>query len=236
MHHQDLNSPPTEDELDQLEAFLHSSSLDQGGLSLEGADGLMCATAVGPDFLKPSEWLHLVLGDAAFETEEEANQIAGILFRRWNQILQQVKINPVSGTDGYIPIVDLGAENHPPEDRESRCGWTWADGFIKGMSLRTDDWDRFFEEGELSKTLAPIMLLHAGTVREVVDEDVTHERRKQMIFMIPRCTHLLWNYWHRDEEGRSPAQKTPVARSEKIGRNDPCFCGSGKKYKKCCLH
>lgn len=20
-----------------------------------------------------------------------------------------------------------------------------------------------------------------------------------------------------------------------IGRNDPCFCGSGKKYKKCCL-
>ena len=23
---------------------------------------------------------------------------------------------------------------------------------------------------------------------------------------------------------------------KKIGRNDPCFCGSGKKYKKCCLH
>lgn len=23
--------------------------------------------------------------------------------------------------------------------------------------------------------------------------------------------------------------------SHKIGRNDPCFCGSGKKYKKCCL-
>lgn len=21
---------------------------------------------------------------------------------------------------------------------------------------------------------------------------------------------------------------------QKIGRNDPCFCGSGKKYKKCC--
>lgn len=22
---------------------------------------------------------------------------------------------------------------------------------------------------------------------------------------------------------------------EKIGRNDPCFCGSGEKYKKCCM-
>lgn len=30
--------------------------------------------------------------------------------------------------------------------------------------------------------------------------------------------------------------KTPYVRSEsKIGRNDPCKCGSGAKYKKCCL-
>ncbi|MBU0481759.1 MAG: SEC-C domain-containing protein [Proteobacteria bacterium] len=28
--------------------------------------------------------------------------------------------------------------------------------------------------------------------------------------------------------------KPPQARSEKIGRNQPCTCGSGKKYKKCC--
>ena len=34
-----------------------------------------------------------------------------------------------------------------------------------------------------------------------------------------------------DEERR----KEPVRRKdEKIGRNDPCPCGSGKKYKKCC--
>jgi len=34
----------------------------------------------------------------------------------------------------------------------------------------------------------------------------------------------------KDSEIRKPAQ----AKSEKIGRNDPCPCGSGKKYKKCC--
>jgi len=28
--------------------------------------------------------------------------------------------------------------------------------------------------------------------------------------------------------------KQPVRREKKIGRNDPCPCGSGKKYKKCC--
>jgi hypothetical protein len=30
-------------------------------------------------------------------------------------------------------------------------------------------------------------------------------------------------------DGRQPAQPAP-----KVGRNDPCPCGSGKKYKKCC--
>ena len=29
------------------------------------------------------------------------------------------------------------------------------------------------------------------------------------------------------------AKKTPV-KKKKIGRNDPCPCGSGKKYKQCC--
>jgi len=28
----------------------------------------------------------------------------------------------------------------------------------------------------------------------------------------------------------------PVAKAITIGRNDPCPCGSGKKYKRCCLN
>jgi preprotein translocase subunit SecA len=32
----------------------------------------------------------------------------------------------------------------------------------------------------------------------------------------------------------SAAAEAPVAAEKKIGRNDPCTCGSGKKYKKCC--
>ena len=29
-------------------------------------------------------------------------------------------------------------------------------------------------------------------------------------------------------------KKQPVRKGQKVGRNDPCPCGSGKKYKKCC--
>jgi hypothetical protein len=32
-----------------------------------------------------------------------------------------------------------------------------------------------------------------------------------------------------------PAPVQPIVAKEKAGRNDPCPCGSGKKYKKCCL-
>ncbi len=32
----------------------------------------------------------------------------------------------------------------------------------------------------------------------------------------------------------APRRRTPVVKTQRIGRNDPCPCGSGKKYKKCC--
>lgn len=35
--------------------------------------------------------------------------------------------------------------------------------------------------------------------------------------------------------GDGTVKKKPVVKKEKIGRNDPCPCGSGKKYKNCCL-
>ncbi|MCR5636793.1 MAG: preprotein translocase subunit SecA [Clostridiales bacterium] len=36
-------------------------------------------------------------------------------------------------------------------------------------------------------------------------------------------------------DGSQPANKTVIKKaSQKVGRNDPCPCGSGKKYKKCC--
>jgi preprotein translocase subunit SecA len=35
-------------------------------------------------------------------------------------------------------------------------------------------------------------------------------------------------------EDKSKALKKQPKKVEKIGRNDPCPCGSGKKYKQCC--
>jgi preprotein translocase subunit SecA len=37
------------------------------------------------------------------------------------------------------------------------------------------------------------------------------------------------------EESHGHIEKKPVVKGQKTGRNDPCPCGSGKKYKKCCM-
>jgi uncharacterized protein YecA (UPF0149 family) len=46
----------------------------------------------------------------------------------------------------------------------------------------------------------------------------------------PDCDHDHHDHAH--DHGPPPE---PVRRAEpKVGRNDPCPCGSGKKFKKCC--
>jgi SWIM/SEC-C metal-binding protein len=61
-------------------------------------------------------------------------------------------------------------------------------------------------------------------------------------YVAETCDKNGWHYiigFEPDEpEDISDLEKllnpTLPAKSEKIGRNDPCPCGSGKKYKKCC--
>lgn len=44
-----------------------------------------------------------------------------------------------------------------------------------------------------------------------------------------------WYFYDAKVLHSGPSEKpTPVINTLKIGRNDPCHCGSGKKYKKCC--
>ena len=37
-----------------------------------------------------------------------------------------------------------------------------------------------------------------------------------------------------DGDGTTGGKTVRKSKAKKIGRNDPCPCGSGKKYKKCC--
>lgn len=61
-------------------------------------------------------------------------------------------------------------------------------------------------------------------------------------YVAEKCSENGWHYiigFEPDKpEDISDLEKLlnpqQVVKSEKIGRNDPCPCGSGRKYKKCC--
>ncbi len=76
-------------------------------------------------------------------------------------------------------------------------------------------------------------------LREVVLEQLFKVRIGPAELAAPRPEPAVvprsrWREIHGDIGGAAPSEPRAVA-SAKVGRNDPCHCGSGKKYKKCCL-
>ena len=57
--------------------------------------------------------------------------------------------------------------------------------------------------------------------------------RAEWLYELPQWDHILTEE-RRKELYKEQKSSTTVVKPPKIGRNDPCPCGSGKKYKKCC--
>jgi preprotein translocase subunit SecA len=76
-------------------------------------------------------------------------------------------------------------------------------------------------------------------LREVVVEQlfrVRASREEALPQPTVVATAARWQESRGGEAAATPARSEPrTAGGQKVGRNDPCFCGSGKKYKKCCL-
>ena len=60
---------------------------------------------------------------------------------------------------------------------------------------------------------------------------LTQERRTTLIEMLPNFLIATWKFWRGEEH---PLLEARRERAQKIGRNELCPCGSGKKYKRCC--
>ena len=59
------------------------------------------------------------------------------------------------------------------------------------------------------------------------------EARAEWLYNLPQWDALLTEE-RRKELYKEQRSSSTVVKPPKIGRNDPCPCGSGKKYKKCC--
>jgi uncharacterized protein len=122
----------------------------------------------------------------------------------------------------------------------------WARGFAVGHTWLEELWEDCIPDELDSELGAILMVLSFFTGREVAAElmsesgaeaDGPDEMAARMIEILPEA---MAGYSHMgltiDEVRRNyEAEVSPApARSVKIGRNQPCPCGSGRKYKKCC--
>jgi uncharacterized protein len=223
------NDPLTDAEFDRLGEFLKGC---KGGraMNVEQLDGFFAALIVGPETVMPSEYYREVFGgeisDACeFTSLDQANEILGLMMRHWNTI---------AGTlfkgDVYVPLL-LEDENRVAPGND------WASGFMRGMGMRHDGWAQLVNDEKHGGCLIPMMMLchERDEDAEMRPEPITSEKREEVIVHMAAGVLAAYRYF-RSHRQVSPGAHTsePRRNPPKVGRNDPCPCGSGKKFKRCC--
>jgi uncharacterized protein len=113
-------------------------------------------------------------------------------------------------------------------------GELWIDGFKTAMRLRPQSWAEIADSDEDTRSaLAGLIMLadiNRGDSRlsKAEIDDLTKKAPELIPFWVP-----MLNAWRIAHHVVSQPE-TPTRPFTKVGRNDPCPCGSGKKYKKCC--
>jgi uncharacterized protein len=239
----DLSSPLTEAEFDELDQFLLSLDYEEGILCISELDGFFTAVVSGPEMIPPSVWLSLIWGEDEdapdWESEEAFQRIFSLLVRHMNSTSAMLMEAPMEFEPCFLET-----------EVEGKClaiVGEWCDGYMKGVALDPDGWAAMphaFED-----YLAPMLMFTSDEGYEQLEsmEDEEVEFWQEQIAPAARRIHA---YWLAQRSGSAPPQFHPtllpttaandepfVRSTPKTGRNDPCPCGSGKKYKQCCgLH
>ena len=98
-------------------------------------------------------------------------------------------------------------------------------GFLDGINTSLDseiDLEPLTDESEIDASIDFEKLFYN-----------MHEAKASWLYEIKAWDEILTKERRKEIKKEWQATKT-VVNTEKIGRNDPCPCGSGKKYKKCC--
>ena len=223
-----LDQPLSEKEFDELDQFLLSERSSEDAMTMDILHGYLTAIAIGPQTIMPAEWLPRVWGEDGkaapkFKNGKEEERIVNLIMRFMNEVLVTFEVAPKE----FEPLfVEYEHEGQNVIDAEA---WCW--GFWEGMELRPDSWNAIWES-DLAPLMKPIYLLGADEIEEdelkLVDDPIkAHKLAVELEANLPD----IFRFW---VPLRKSAVQTLKREEPKVGRNDDCPCGSGKKYKKCC--
>jgi uncharacterized protein len=225
--------PLTDAELDRLTAVLKRFG-DKNSMNLEQLDGFLAALICCPDLVPPSEYLPEIWGDNivledGFSAKPILKDFLSLLMRHWNAIVDTLQSDEV-----YLPLL-LEDENG------NWHGNDWANGFLRGMELRKEHWASLLDDEENGGLIVPILALahehDPDPAMRPYKEPVSAELRETLIVGAAAGMNKIYHYFEAQRLlGTDPLDNMTTYRRSmpKIGRNDPCPCGSGKKFKHCC--
>jgi len=223
-------------------------------LSFESIDGFLSALAAGPRLPAVEEWLPALCGDAferAFADPEDHAQALRPLQARLSVLRRQLDPEALLERPEEMRLMPLVAEV-TDADRQRvveegamsaedaaflQTGALWAQGFLDAVEAFPEIWVEPDDEaaaadfGALFDQIAALLLppgseeARAHAALYWPQGEPTHD---ELLAEACWAVQDLRLYWvdHAPRPATRRVEPTP-------GRNDPCPCGSGKKYKKC---
>ena len=223
---EELFDPLTEEEETELMEFLEPFRGE--GVSLAKLHGIFTALAVGPGLVPAADLLSITIqasGRPTIDDPERAERITELLNRFY-----------------YGIVDDLASEIFVPRLRQQGIMVTdivsdissWCQGFVLGMDRNRPAWQNWFKDLRREKAISVIIGTARPKIQEKLDIAGAEEVASTTYGLISDLVPLISSYW-RFESGLDELVGPQAGTVDpRIGRNRPCPCGSGKKYKHCC--
>jgi uncharacterized protein len=212
---------------EKMELILTERS--EGSYGAPALHGMLTASVVGPQPV-PMDWiLQTVLSppeseaigyDNFPEFSWVAEKTEELLFRIGRVFQQDPEMFRLLA---YMPKLKEGDTTPDPQ--------TWCNGFVEGVAYNRENWAPLFATKFGFERIAPILMTSDPDEWEKKDvlNPFTALTPYELCEGLKTAVLAIYAFWSSYDQNRSP-----VRASNTPGRNDPCPCGSGKKYKHCC--
>jgi uncharacterized protein len=232
-----MNVPPviTDADLDRLDDFLSSDAVPESAMDVSTLEGFLTALVVGPRVVMPSAWLPWVwdfeegTAEAEFASLEQAQEVMGLIMGLMNRIAEAFERDPGSFEPAFYRRAEWGAAE-------------WCEGFLSATQcFDAEAWaalwalDAFTGTGDPDRIglVTPFLRLGEEAGLQLTIKEGSTERWLEAIVPSLAAIHAHW--LERRTSRPAVVSRAPLRReAPKVGRNDACPCGSGRKYKKCC--
>ena len=205
----------------RLMELLDAKSEAHNTMRCDEVQGFMMALLSGPDALNPTNWLPEILGEESLFDAKERTEIERLVMAMAADM--RMKLNEKILPDLWFYEDEAGNPDF----------YTWCNAYLYALDIVPTDWFEAVDQEEFEDLFYPIMALGGIYDEEENGEVILHLNEKQLTQLESDLSHVLLDiFWYWQAIINKP--QTVRREGEKVGRNDPCPCGSGKKYKACC--